>query len=115
GANMQKFFFKLDPTRVYLGFISPRTVSNGKQTLLCSGFWGVARHINYLGEILMSMGLTLALGWPALWMAWLYPLYYVGLLFSRERDDEKRCARKYGVLWAEYTRKVPRRIIPGIY
>jgi delta14-sterol reductase len=115
GANMQKFTFKVDPRRALLGFIRPRTISNGNQALLCSGFWGIARHVNYLGEILMATGLTLVLGWPALWTAWLYPLYYVGLLLPRERDDERRCARKYGELWTEYARQVPRRIIPGIY
>jgi delta14-sterol reductase len=115
GANMQKFFFKIDPRRALLGIIKPRAISNGSQALLCSGFWGVARHINYLGEILMAVGLALALGWPALLAVWLYPLYYMGLLLSRERDDERRCARKYGKLWSEYVRKVPRRIVPGIY
>jgi len=115
GANMQKFTFKIDPRRALLGIIKPQALGNGTQQLLCSGFWGVARHINYLGEILMAVGLTLALGWPVLWTAWLYPLYYVGLLLPRERDDERRCAKKYGLLWTEYTKKVPRRIIPGIY
>jgi len=71
--------------------------------------------VNYLGEILMATGLTLALGRPALWVAWLYPLYYVALLFPRARADERRCATKYGSLWEEYVRKVPRRIIPGLY
>jgi delta14-sterol reductase len=75
----------------------------------------VSRHVNYLGEILMATGLTLALGHPGVWEVWLYPLYYVALLVSRERADERRCAAKYGELWAEYTRHVPRRIIPWIY
>jgi delta14-sterol reductase len=93
----------------------PETVSDGERHLLCSGFWGISRHVNYLGEILMATGLALSLGhldspWP-----WLYPLYYVGLLFPRERDDDKRCAEKYGALWDEYREKVPKRIIPGIY
>jgi len=120
GANMQKYVFKTHPERALLGIIKPHSLSDGKNALLCSGFWGVARHINYLGEILMATGLTLALGWPVLQrlpgiLAWLYPLYYVGLLLPRERDDEKRCAAKYGELWVRYVQKVPRRIIPGIY
>jgi delta14-sterol reductase len=40
---------------------------------------------------------------------------YVALLTARERDDEKRCAAKYGALWQEYVRRVPRRIVPGVY
>ena len=63
----------------------------------------------------MALGLAMALGhlnspWP-----WLYPLYYVLLLFPRERDDDRRCAEKYGVLWDRYKEKVRYRIIPGIY
>jgi protein-S-isoprenylcysteine O-methyltransferase Ste14 len=115
GANMQKYYFKTEPERAFLGFMKQRTLSEGKNTLLCSGFWAVSRHANYLGEILMATGLTLALGRPGLWVVWLYPLYYVVLLVLRERADERRCAKKYGALWAEYERRVPRRIIPWLY
>ncbi len=115
GANMQKFFFKTDPERALLGIIKPQSLRDGEHALLCSGFWAVSRHVNYLGEILMAAGLTLVLGWPALWVVWLYPLYYMVLLIPRERADERRCAAKYGALWAEYVRRVPRRIVPGLY
>lgn len=115
GANMQKFAFKRHPDRAFLGRIPPETLSDGERTLLCSGFWGVARHVNYLGEILMATGLTLVLGWPLAWAPWLYPLYYVLLLGTRERDDDRRCAEKYGALWEAYRERVPWRIVPGIY
>lgn len=82
---------------------------------MVNGFWGVSRHVNYLGEILMATGLALALGWPGSLWPWLYPLYYVALLFPRERDDDKRCAAKYGTLWDQYRARVPKRIIPGVY
>ena len=115
GANMQKFLFKTRPERALLGILKPITITDGEYALLCSGFWGVSRHVNYLGEILMAAGLTLALGFPALWPIWLYPLYYVALLVPRERADERRCSAKYGGLWKEYVRRVPRRIVPGLY
>ncbi|MCG8590326.1 MAG: DUF1295 domain-containing protein [Proteobacteria bacterium] len=115
GANMQKFVFKRDPSRPFLGAIRPETLSNGQHTLLCNGFWGVSRHVNYLGEILMASGLALALGWPLEPAPWLYPLYYVLLLGTRERDDDKRCAEKYGALWDEYRKRVRWRIVPGVY
>jgi protein-S-isoprenylcysteine O-methyltransferase Ste14 len=111
GANMQKYFFKTDPNRAFLGFMEPRTVSDGKNALLSSGFWAVSRHVNYLGEILEAVGLTLALGWFGVWVVWLYPVYYLALFISRERADERRCAEKYGPLWTEYEQKVPRRIM----
>ena len=115
GANLQKFLFKTNPDRALLGLLRPESISDGTRTLLCNGFWGISRHVNYLGEILMALGITFALGWPLALAAWLYPLYYVALLFPRERDDERRCAAKYGELWKEYERRVPRRIIPGLY
>ncbi|MFV8749481.1 DUF1295 domain-containing protein [Nannocystaceae bacterium ST9] len=115
GANMQKFTFKTDPERVFLGIFRPEVVSDGQRSLLCSGFWAVSRHVNYLGEILMATGLALALGYPSSPWPWLYPLYYVALLFPRERDDDRRCAAKYGPLWTAYRQRVRWRIIPGVY
>ena len=115
GANLQKYVFKRFPERAFLGRFPPRVIRGGNLALLCGGFWGVARHVNYLGEILMATGLALSLGhldspWP-----WLYPLYYLALLLPRERDDDRRCAEKYGALWDEYRRQVPYRIVPRIY
>lgn len=114
GANMQKYWFKRDPRRVFLG-MQPEVIGNGARQLLCSGYWRVARHINYLGEFLMATGIALSLGHPDSLWPWLYPLYYVLLLVPRERDDDRRCAAKYGSLWTEYKRQVPYRIIPRIY
>lgn len=115
GANMQKYVFKRDPTRAFLGILAPRTLSDGERQLLCSGFWGVSRHVNYLGEILMAVGLALSLGMPSSPWPWLYPLYYVLLLVPRERDDDARCAAKYGELWQRYRERVRFRIVPGVY
>ena len=115
GANFQKFLFKTRPGRKLLGVVPQEAIEEGEQRLLVSGFWGLSRHINYLGEILMAVGLTLALGWPTALAPWLYPLYYVALLLPRQLDDDRRCAAKYGPLWLRYCERVPRRIIPGLY
>ncbi len=114
GANMQKFFFKRDPSRPFLGIV-PQTIIDGNKSLLVNGFWGLSRHINYLGEILMAAGIVLSLGHPGMVWPWLYPLYYVALLFARQADDDRRCASKYGDLWKSYVAKVPWRIIPRVY
>lgn len=115
GANLQKYWFKTRPGQPFLGFMKPETLSDGDSALLCSGFWSVARHVNYLGEIVQAVGLTLLLGYPRVWLGWLYPLYYVALFLSRERADERRCSAKYGDLWTDYRERVPRRIIPWLY
>jgi delta14-sterol reductase len=114
GANMQKYFFKKDSARPFLG-IMPEKITDGNNSLLVNGFWGISRHINYLGEIFMAAGIILCTGYPALIWPWLYPVYYALLLATRQRDDDKRCALKYGELWKTYVKKVPYRIIPFIY
>jgi protein-S-isoprenylcysteine O-methyltransferase Ste14 len=115
GANLQKFQFKRDPSRKAFGLLDPRAISDGKRHVLSGGFWGLSRHINYLGEILMATGLALSLGDPLAIAPWLYPLYYVALLLPRQADDDRRCAERYGALWDEYCRRVPWRIVPRVY
>lgn len=115
GANLQKFQFKRDPSAKAFGILDPRAISGGGRHVLSGGFWGLSRHINYLGEILMASGLALSLGYPLSLAPWLYPLYYVALLFPRQADDDRRCAERYGSLWQEYCRRVPWKIIPYVY
>ena len=115
GANMQKYTFKRDPEARFLGLITPEVLTDGNHKLLVNGFWGLSRHVNYLGEILMAIGLTLSLGYPEQLTPWLYPLYYVVLLVPRQIDDDRRCAAKYQGLWSDYVKRVPYRIIPGLY
>ena len=111
---MQKYFFKKFPGRSFLG-IKPEAITNGEKSLLVNGFWGISRHVNYSGEVLMAAGIILCTGYPALVWPWLYPLYYVILLTARQMDDDKRCLKKYGDLWNDYKKRVPYRIIPKIY
>jgi delta14-sterol reductase len=115
GANLQKYYFKLRPTTAFLGVLPPRTIPNTR--LLASGFWGLARHVNYLGEILQAVATAL----PGVYVgsglvALLYPAYVVALLVSRQLDDERLCAAKYGGgAWSLYKQEVPYRIVPYLY
>jgi len=114
GANMQKYFFKTAPGRKFF-WIRPEVLSDGRLSLLANGFWGASRHINYLGEIIQAAAVALAAGYFGIWMMWLYPAYYIGLMLTRQADDDKVCRSKYGELWDKYTDKVKYRIIPFIY
>lgn len=155
-ANSQKNTFRTkptDPSVASLSFIQTKAGSK----LLTDGWWGRARHINYLGDWLMSWayvlptgfaGYTLqrsspfrdhphvdnaalirddnslyggmevvpgeAAGWGMV-VTYFFMLYFAILLVHRERRDEEKCRRKYGKDWEEYCRRVPSRIIPGIY
>jgi len=119
GANMQKAACKSGREKfTWCGVnVSMVTVPGSNGRVLCGGFWGVSRHVNYLGEILQAVALAL----PA-WLAtgalvpWLYPLYYVALFVPRQMDDDALCEAKYGKrVWGEYVARVPSRIVPLLY
>lgn len=111
GANLQKYWFKRDPSKKVFG-VAPEALEG---RVLVNGFWGLSRHINYLGELLMSSALALSLGHPEVLGPWLYPIYYLVLLIPRQLDDDKRCAAKYGPLWDTYRARVRWRIVPYVW
>ena len=120
GANLQKFYFRRYPTykTFFFGLISQKTVPGSR--ILCSGWWGMARHFNYFGEILQACALSFPLfllshdvGGKVI--AIMYPFYYCLLFIPRQRDDDELCRGKYGKLWDEYEARVPWRIVPYVY
>ena len=116
GANLQKYTFKRWPDRKFLGLIEPRYIEVGERKILYSGFWGVARHFNYMGEGFLSLSIALVFGHFGNPWAWTYFVFIVTLFTFRQRDDDRHCAEKYGAeKWAEYRAKVKYRIFPGVY
>ena len=116
GANNQKFVYRQDPKQVWLGLIEPKTLETARdRKLLISGFWGVARKINYLGDILIAIAQSLPCLQCGYLLPWLYPIYLTALLFHRAMRDNERCKEKYGKFWDEYCKKVKWVMIPGVY
>ena len=62
GANLQKYTFKRWPDRKFLGLIAPEYIQAGDRKILCSGLWGVARHLNYMGEGFLALSIALIFG-----------------------------------------------------
>ncbi|CAH8320517.1 unnamed protein product [Eruca vesicaria subsp. sativa] len=110
GANKQKHIFKKNPKTLIWG--KPPVVVGGK--LLASGYWGIARHCNYLGDLMLALSFSLPCGISSP-VPYFYPIYLLILLIWRERRDEERCAEKYKEVWTEYLRLVPYRILPYVY
>ncbi|KAM5138676.1 delta(14)-sterol reductase TM7SF2 isoform 2-T2 [Mantella aurantiaca] len=113
GSNSQKNAFRrnpCDPTVVGLETIPTAT---GKR-LLVSGWWGLVRHPNYLGDLIMALAWSLPCGVSHI-LPYFYVIYFTGLLVHREARDEHQCLKKYGLAWQEYCRRVPYRIFPYIY
>jgi len=87
-----------------------------KSLLLASGFWGIARHLQYLFE------LTAAWSWCFLanpLANGAIPLFYAAfltyLLIDRAQRDSTKCHLKYGKYYEEYCKLVPWKILPGVY
>ncbi len=116
GASMQKYTFKRWPDRRFLGLIEPEYIQAGERRILCSGFWGAARHFNYLGEGFLCLSVALVFGYPGNPWAWTYFVFIVSFFLWRQIADDRQCAGKYGAgNWAEYRARVKYRIVPGVY
>ncbi|KAI7221535.1 Delta(14)-sterol [Hortaea werneckii] len=137
-SNSQKNAFRTNPNDPSVAHLKYIETASGSR-LLTSGWWGTARHINYLGDWLMGWSYclpTLAAGYKivpsvltpgtrlvttegmagaAIPITYFYMLYFAILLIHREMRDEEKCSRKYGKDWERYCKIVRWRIIPGIY
>ncbi|MBO0865255.1 MAG: isoprenylcysteine carboxylmethyltransferase family protein [Mycobacterium sp.] len=81
------------------------------QTVVSTGLYGLVRHPMYTGNVIMMVGLPLALG--SYWgLAFLVPGLIV--LASRIRDEEK-LLREELKGYREYTQKVRYRLVPCMW
>jgi delta14-sterol reductase len=113
-SNLQKHRFKTVPGAKIWGK-EPAFIQTQRGTrLLAAGWWSLARHCNYLGDLMMALAWCAACGTTHL-VPYFYFLYFAPLLIDRERRDDQHCADKYGADWDRYRAKVPYRIIPYVY
>jgi len=82
--------------------------------LLASGWWGIARHFHYVPEITLALLWSLPAGFTH-FVPYFYVFFLTILLVDRATRDDRRCRKKYGAYWDEYCRRVPWKILPGIY
>ncbi|KAG7265258.1 LOW QUALITY PROTEIN: hypothetical protein CRUP_022693 [Coryphaenoides rupestris] len=111
--NEEAILTTMDLMHDGFGFMLAIPTATGK-SLLVSGWWGVVRHPNYLGDLIMALAWSLPCGFSHL-LPWYYMIYFIILLVHRDARDMANCRRKYGSAWDEYCRVVPYRIIPGVY
>lgn len=113
GSNSQKNAFRRNPSDPSVAGLETIPTATGKR-LLVSGWWGLVRHPNYLGDLIMALAWSLPCGLCHI-LPYFYVIYFTGLLVHREARDEHQCLKKYGLAWQEYCRRVPYRIFPYIY
>ncbi|KAK7036750.1 erg24, C-14 sterol reductase [Paramarasmius palmivorus] len=82
--------------------------------LLISGWWGISRHPNYIGDLVMALAWSLPCGFSSL-VPYYYPIYFTIFLMHRQSRDDAWCQKKYGKDWDKYKKLVPYKIFPYIY
>jgi protein-S-isoprenylcysteine O-methyltransferase Ste14 len=114
GSNIQKHKFRKNPGGPIWGKPAKYIETARGSLLLTSGWWGLARHMNYFGDLLMGLAwcLPCLFGSP---LPYFYIFYFTILLVHRERRDNEMCAVRYGTDWDAYCAKVPYRIVPRVY
>ncbi|KAF8522191.1 ERG4/ERG24 ergosterol biosynthesis protein [Hysterangium stoloniferum] len=109
-ANAEKNNFRNGRNPKNLQFI----VTESGSKLITSGWWGLSRHPNYLGDLLMALGYSMATGANTP-ITYFYPIYFAVLLVHRQMRDDENCEKKYGKDWIKYKKLVPYRIVPYVY
>ena len=61
GSNWQKNEFRKNPYNPELSHLASIPTSSGKR-ILCSGWWGIVRRPNYLGDLMMAVAWSLPCG-----------------------------------------------------
>ncbi|CAM9850861.1 unnamed protein product [Phaeothamnion confervicola] len=112
GANGQKDAFRRDPAAPAVAHLSWMPTRRGTK-LLTSGWWGLARKINYTGDWLLGLSWCLLTGF-AHPVPYFYATYFAVLLVHRALRDDRACAEKYGADWAAYKKAVPAMFVPGV-
>ena len=113
GSNSQKDVFRRNPAHPAISHL--KTISTQKGTkLIVSGWWGICRHPNYVGDLMMGLAWCLPCGLTHV-IPYFYIIYFTILLVHRQLRDEGHCRAKYGKDWDRYCGIVRWRLIPGIY
>ncbi|AIO01131.1 C-14 sterol reductase, putative [Leishmania panamensis] len=114
GANTEKDRFRSNPKDPCVQHLHVMKTSKGK-SLIISGYWGMCRHPNYVGDWLMALGWAAFSGTAEL-LPYFHPIYFGFLLMHRQLRDEQQMREKYGREdWNAFCRIVKYRLIPYLY
>ncbi|XP_042875454.1 delta(14)-sterol reductase LBR-like isoform X2 [Penaeus japonicus] len=113
GSNSQKHAFRTNPSDPALAHLESLPTSAGTR-LLVSGWWGVMRHPNYIGDLLVITSWALLCGFNYA-LPWVLLALDVLFMVARTYQVEEACRKKYGLAWNNYTDRVKYRLIPRVF
>ena len=112
-ANSEKDKFRRDPSSDGVQHLTYMQTKRGTK-LITSGWWGMARKINYTGDWLITFSWCLLCGFDSP-IPYFQAIYFAVLLIHRAKRDDEMCQEKYGDDWVEYKKRVPYLFIPYVY
>lgn len=114
GANTEKDRFRKNPKDPRVAHLEVMKTSAGK-SLIVSGYWGICRHPNYVGDWMMTTSWSALTGTSAI-LPYFQSVYFAILLIHRQLRDEHQMELKYGETdWKRFCSIVKYRLIPKIY
>lgn len=113
GSNSQKNQFRKNPYDPALSHLESLPTPHGKR-LLVSGWWGLCRHPNYLGDLILALAWSLTCGLTPV-LPHLFFVYLLTLLVHRGYRASATMHKQYGPAWDRYCQRVPYRILPYVY
>jgi len=114
GANTEKDLFRKNPKDPRVQHLNVMKTSAGK-SLIISGYWGICRHPNYVGDWLMTTSWSALCG-PLHILPYFQSVYFAILLIHRQLRDEHQMQLKYGNEdWNRFCGIVKHRLIPYVY
>ena len=113
GSNSQKNTFRRNPDHPSVRHLQTLPTERGTK-LIISGWWGVCRHPNYVGDLIMAVSWSLPCGVGHI-IPYFYPVYFTSLLIHRQLRDEQQCQEKYQRDWDKFCKIVHWRLVPYVY
>jgi len=112
-SNSQKAEFRKQPNHPVFSKYDTVSTVQGKR-LLCGGWWGLLRHPNYLGDIVMVWSVAAVVGLSH-WLPYVFPILHAAILVHRTFRVAARCKTVYGLAWDRYTQVVKYRLVPRVF
>ena len=98
-------------TTIQNGYAAANINVESDQTVVSTGFYALVRHPMYFGNVVLMIGIPLALG--SYW-GLLFVIPGLGVLATRILDEEKVLAHEL-TGYREYEQRVHYRLVPGVW
>jgi len=112
-SETQRCEFAKDPANPALAHLET-VATAGNKKLIVSGWWGLVRHPNFLGEVIIQWSWVLPAGFTTL-VPYYLPVITTLMLLVRSYQLNQRNKRKYGAAWTGYCEKVRSNIVPMVF